>query len=113
MAAPVSRVQPRAVLVRHEEVAEVQMKVGMIRPDVRQGLTENVRTGVGIQMGVGCHRERERAPGGACGMKTVFRTRDKIAGVGRSRNESVVVNWDFPFGFKFRVICGIDWGKRI
>jgi predicted unusual protein kinase regulating ubiquinone biosynthesis (AarF/ABC1/UbiB family) len=22
-------------------------------------------------------------------------------------------NWDFPFGFKFRVICGIDWGKRI
>jgi DNA processing protein len=32
---------------------------------------------------------------------------------GLSRDERSVLDWDFPFGFKFRVICGIDWGKRI
>ena len=64
----------RGVLVGHEEVAQVDVEIGLGGPDVGEGLEIDLRRGAFVQVGIGGEGEGEFAAGRAGGVEGEFRT---------------------------------------
>ena len=62
------------VLVGHEKVAEIDVEIRLVRPDIGQRLAINIGAGVFVEVRIGSQRKGEAAAGRSRGVKSVFRT---------------------------------------
>ena len=79
------------VLVGHEEVAKVDVKIGFVGPDIGQRLEIHIRAGMLVQVRIRRQGEGEAATRRARSVESVFWAAGELSGAGRTRAKLVVV----------------------
>ena len=85
------RLVARRVLVGHEEVAEINVKIRLVGADVGERLEINFRAGMLVQMRIRCHGEGETAARRTRGVKGKFRAVGELRRARKSRAKLVKV----------------------